>query len=116
MLLPNDFKETIAETFYDKDINIHEKIETQDAEGGRKKVAGDLITTFKGNVRYTNLKEIQEEYGLTYQIDIAITTHYEDISVDDLIKYKDVTYVVTDAIPNDSHIFIVGVKFGKSTN
>lgn len=107
MFVPNSFKDNIAKTFYDKDINIHEKIETQDAEGGRKTVASVVLNTFKGNVNFSVSKEIQEEYGLDYQIDIVITTNDINVKINDLISYLDVFYVVTDAKPRDSHRRIV---------
>ena len=114
MLVPNSFKENIANTFYDKDINIHEKIETQDAEGGRKIVAGVILSIFKGNVNFSVSKEIQEEYGLNYQIDVVITTNDSNVGINDLLSYLDVIYVVTDAKTRDSHRRIIANKYGKN--
>lgn len=114
MLVPNSFKDNIATAFYDKVLSIHEKIETQDAEGGVKTVAGIVSNTFKGNVNFSVSKEIQEEYGLDYHIDVVITTNYSDVEINDLISYLGVTYVVTDAKPRDSHRRIVASKYGKS--
>lgn len=108
MLLPKQFKETIANTFYDKDVNILSKNSTLDAEGGRTIKGGSVSVTFKGNVRFTNLKEIQQEYGLSYQIDIAITCDPDTaIVVDDIISYNNKKYKITDALPSDSHLLIV---------
>lgn len=114
MFVPNNFKNNIANIFYDKDINIHEKIEIQDIEGGRKTVVGIIIDSFKGNVNFSVSKEIQEEYGLDYQIDIVITTNTDKVSIDNLISYLGIVYKVTDIKPRDSHARIVASKYGKS--
>ncbi len=111
-MLPHKFEDKIADTFYDKDINIISKNQTLDAEGGVVINDNGVSSTFKGNVRFNNLKTIQEEYGLDYQIDVAITTRKSTlISLNDLIMYKNITYVVNDAIPFDSHILIVATKW-----
>ena len=103
MLVPNSFKDNIAKTFYDKDINILSTTQTVDAEGGRNKGIGEVVRTFKGNVNFSVSREVQEEYGLDYQIDLVITTDDNDVDIGDIIKYLDVIYTVTDAKPRDSH-------------
>jgi len=114
LLLPAGFKETIASIFYDKEVAIFDKVSSKDAEGGVVIGKGVQRGTFKGNVRFTDLKKTQEDYGLDYKIDVAITTDYEDIYIGDLLGYKLVTYEVTDTLLYDSHILVVGVKYGKS--
>lgn len=109
MLIPKSMKSSISEAFYDKEISILDTSETFDAEGGLVKDANNIKDTFKGNVRFINLKAVQEEYGLDYQIDVAITTFREvNVKVADVISYLDKKYFVKDAIPNDSHLLIVG--------
>ena len=112
MLLPSDFKQTIADTFYDKTIVILGSVETEEADGAKKKTSGEPTGSFKGNCRLVNFKKIQKEFGLDYQIDIAITCDTDTpVAVGDHIQYAGVKYEVSDALPTDSHILIVGVKW-----
>ncbi len=112
MLFPDDAKKAIAKSFYDKVVEILEKSETIDAEGGVVKSGETVKSTFKGNVRFEALGKIQAEIGLTDQIDIAITCDAStDIAVDDLMQYAGIKYVAADVLPYDSHIMIVGRKW-----
>jgi hypothetical protein len=104
-------KNKIASVFYDKTVEVVESQTTIDAEGGVKYNGSNVVDTFKGNVNFSNCKQIQEEYGLDYNIDISITTDYELLKHNDLIKYQDVTYNVTDVFKRDSHNLIVATKW-----
>lgn len=108
MLLPKNFSKTIADRFYDKSVEVLAVTDSFDAEGGVVKT-DTVKSTFKGNVRFTKLGAIQEEIGLVESIDVAITC---DVSVQiakkDLLQYAGRKYQVTDAIPSDSHLLIVG--------
>lgn len=110
MYIPNSMKNKIARTFYDKTISLLIKTEEVDEEGGVINSAGIESSTFKGNVNFSNFKEIQEDYGLDYNIDISITTN-EDIEINSLIEYQNVVYIVTDVIPSDSHYMVVATKW-----
>lgn len=101
----------IAQTFYDKEVSILDKKSNVDAEGGVTSKGYDVIGTFKGNVNFSNCKQIQEEYGLDYNIDVSITTDYNLLKINDIIKYLDVIYNVTDVLLSDSHILIVATKW-----
>lgn len=112
MRLPTDFKKAIADRFYDKTISILGEVETTEADGAVNKTYGEVTGTFKGNCRLVNFKQIQKEYGLDYQIDIAITCDTSvSIETGNLIEYAGVRYEVTDALPFDSHLLIVGAKW-----
>ena len=104
-------RKEIARVFYDKEVSVLTSKVNIDAEGGVKYNGYELKDTFKGNVNFSNCKQIQEEYGLDYQIDISITTDYELLKHNDLIKYQDVTYNVTDILPSDSHLLVVATKW-----
>lgn len=109
MLIPKSMKSAIADIFYDKKIDVLDIEHSFDAEGGNIKIPNNIKDTFKGNVRFINLKAVQEEYGIDYQIDIAITTYKETlINVNDVFSYENKKYKVKDAIPHDSHLLIVG--------
>ena len=123
MYIPKTMKQKMSDVFYDKTISVLDNEIIVDAEGGvtYKGITGinassgnnsNIIDTFNGNVSFSNCKKIQEEYGLSYDINIAITTSTDvNISINDIIKYNDVIYNVTDVLPSDSHILIVAVKW-----
>lgn len=110
MYIPKSMMKTMANTFYDKTIGILEKQTTIDAEGGVTSKGYEEIDTFKGNVSFSNCKKIQEDYGLDYEIDISITTN-KALNINDMINYDDVVYTVTDVLPSDSHVLIVGTQW-----
>lgn len=102
-------KRSISSVFYDKTISILDTIPSFDAEGGVSIKDNKIKDTFKGNIRFINLKSIQEEYGLDYQVDVAISSNTSVvINVGDIISYLDKKYRITDVMPTDSHLLIVG--------
>lgn len=111
MYIPKTMRTKIASVFYDKEVEVLEKITTIDAEGGVNTKGLQSKDNFKGNVSFSNCKKIQEEYGLDYNIDISITTDYKLLKVNDIIKYLDVVYNVTDVLSSDSHFLIVATKW-----
>lgn len=112
MYIPKTMRQAIASNFYDKTVSILTDIVTIDAEGGVNHTGTAVSSTFKGNVSFSNCKEIQEEYGLDYNIDVAITTSTDtSINIDDIVSYDNVIYKVTDVLKSDSHILIVATKW-----
>lgn len=111
MYIPKSMKKQIAKAFYDKEVSVLEQKTITDAEGGVNAKAYDIKYTFKGNVSFSNCKQIQEEYGLDYNIDISITTDENIVNINDMIKYQEVIYNVTDVISSDSHVLIVATKW-----
>jgi hypothetical protein len=101
----------IASTFYDKTVEVLVNNIITDDEGGVIYKGQAIKDTFKGNVNFSNCKQIQEEYGLDYNVDISITTNYHLLKHNDLIKFNDEVYNVTDILPSDSHILIVATKW-----
>lgn len=113
MKIPKEFIDVISNTFYDKTVEILKNVITVDEEGGVTKKGIEVVDTFKGNVSFSNCKEIQKDYGLDYEINIAITTYIDTkIKISDLVKYNNIIFEVTDVLPFDSHLLIVGVKWG----
>lgn len=106
MRLPSNFKQTIANTFYDKTITKCTITEVVDDEGWARTHESDTNTTFMGNVRFDNLAQVQQDYGIEDVIDIIITTD-EDVANGDILKYDSVYYRVVKAIPYDTHNMIV---------
>lgn len=112
MQLPATFNNSIKNAFYDKTVSILGVTEVKEADGAVHKTSNSIVGTFKGNCRLVNFKQIQKEFGLDYQIDIAITTETNvSITAETLISYAGVTYQVTDVLPFDSHVMIVGAKW-----
>lgn len=111
MYIPKTMRTKIASVFYDKEVEVLEKVTTIDAEGGVNTKGLQSKDNFKGNVSFSNCKKIQEEYGLDYNIDISITTDYNLLKINDIIKYLDVIYNVTDVLSSDSHILVVATKW-----
>ena len=112
MYIPKSMTKQIAKIFYDKEVSVLVSNTTIDAEGGVNNKGYDVLKTFKGNVNFSNCKQIQEEYGLDYNIDVAITTSTNTvINIDDIISYDNVVFKVTDVLPSDSHILIVATKW-----
>lgn len=112
MLFPDSAKTAIAESFYDKTVEILAKQETLDDEGGVVKSGLTVKSTFRGNVRFNALGVVQQELGLVEDIDIAISCSPSiDVKIDDLLQYNGKRYVVTDVLPFDSHLLITGKKW-----
>lgn len=112
MELPSNFKPTISNAFYDKTISILGVTETIEADGAVNKTHGAVTSTFKGNCRLSNFKQVQEEYGIDHDISIIVTCGTEvSISTGILFEYNGVRYEATDVLPFDSHQMIVGEKW-----
>ena len=112
MYIPKSMTKKIADIFYDKTVEILDKQTNIDAEGGIKSKGLAVIDSFKCNVNFSNCKKIQEDYGLDYNIDISITTNVDiDIKINDIIKYDNIVYNVTDVLKSDSHILVVATKW-----
>ena len=114
MKIPNSWNAVFSEVFYDKEVSVLVRADQYDAEGGLITSANVPSSVFFGNVRYTNLKAVQETLGLRYEIDIAITASINtSIAINNIVQYQNKKYLVTDVMPYDSHLLIVG-KIWKS--
>jgi hypothetical protein len=110
MLLPANFTDKIAETFYDKTVSILSKT-TSNVDGWITET-GTVQSTFKANVQFSNLGTVQSEMGLTEQIDVSLTCDKDvSLTVDGLFEYDGVTYKASAVVPYDSHTKIVGRKW-----
>lgn len=112
MLFPTSAKQAVADVFYDKSIDVLAQSEVIDTEGGAVRATGSVQRTFTGNAQFSKLAKIQAEIGLVDQIDIAITCPTDaGVVRDDIIQYQGVKYLVSEAVPRDSHLLIVGRKW-----
>jgi hypothetical protein len=105
--IPNSFTQVIADTFYDKILTLYTVEEIVDEEGWAKLEETATTTTFSGNVRFDNLAQLQEDYGIKDVIDIAVTTN-DNVEVGSVVKYDNVLYKISKAIPFDSHKLLIG--------
>lgn len=105
MNIPEMFKKAIADTFYDKTVDIYETIE----EIGEEL---DVIRK-KGNIKQPNLscnvhsignEVAQRDYGLNIEANIMITCSDTLAEIGDIIVYNNKNYIITGKLTPDSHI------------
>lgn len=107
MKIPQGFTKAIKDTFYDKELTEMAETTSENDFGERTVALTPTTNTILGNVRFSNLEEIRENYGIRERIDIAITTD-EEVALGSIWGYRDRYYRIVQAIPNDSHNFLVG--------
>lgn len=107
MKIPQGFTKAIKDTFYDKELTEMAETTSENDFGERTVALTPTANTILGNVRFSNLEEIRENYGIRERIDIAITTD-EEVDLGSIWEYRDRYYRIVQAIPNDSHNFLVG--------
>lgn len=109
MKIPESFITAIKKQFYDKEILFYEIEEVADENGYVKKALVGNGDSVLGNVRFGNLEEVKQDYGIMEDIELVITT---DVSVSGRVaKYRDRYYEVVKNIPFDSHNLIVCKKW-----
>lgn len=108
MIITETTKNIFATHFYDKTIEKWSSDIEKDADGYTKKQEVAMVSTFKGNVRFGVSATIQEQYGIRYDVALSITCLPDtDVSNEDILKYQDRFYKVTDAIVFDSHCLLL---------
>lgn len=104
MKLPNEFKQVIADTFYDKDIEIWTSGKIKDDEGS---VIGDgkveKIDSFKGNFQFTTREYIQQEYGKEIEANAIVTCDKTVAKIGDILVYNGKEYTIKANPSSDSH-------------
>ena len=108
MKIPNKFKEVIADTFYDKDIEIWSSGTIKDDEGaeiGTGKV--EKIDSFKGNFQFNTREYIQQEYGKEIEANAIVTCDKTIAKIGDILVYNDNNYTIKSKIISDSHITLL---------
>lgn len=108
MKIPEEFKKAIADTFYDKDIEIWTSGTIKDDEGsvvGNGKL--EKIDTFKGNFQFSTREYIQQEYGKEMEANAIVTCDKTVAEIGNILVYNDKEYEIKSLIPYDSHITIL---------
>ena len=108
MKIPEEFKKVIADTFYDKDIEIWTKGTIKDDEGsivGNGKL--EKIDSFKGNFQFSTREYIQQEYGKEIEANAIVTCDKTIAKIGNILVYNDNEYEIKSLVPSDSHITIL---------
>lgn len=115
MKLPNEFKQIIADTFYDKELKIMttEKEEVRDDEGSIIETEKDIVKeTIIGNFQFSTLEKVQQEYGKEMIAECIATCEDTQATVDDILVYLGKEYEIKVIIPYDSHKTILLHRVG----
>lgn len=108
MTIPEKFKKTIANTFYDKNIEIWTEGTIKDDEGaviGNGKV--EKIDSFKGNFQFSTREYIQQEYGREIEANAIVTCDKTAAEIGNILVYNNKDYTIKSLIIGDSHITIL---------
>lgn len=108
MNIPETFKQAIADTFYDKDIEIWILGTIKDDEGsivGNGKL--EKIDSFKGNFQFSTREYIQQEYGKEIEANAIVTCDKTVAEIGNILVYNDKEYEIKSLVPSDSHITIL---------
>lgn len=115
MKIPEQFKQVIADTFYDKELKImtSEKENIKDEEGSIIESERDTLKeTIMGNFQFSTLEKVQQEYGKEMIADCIVTCNDTIATVDDILIYQDKKYEIKAVIPYDSHKTILLHRIG----
>lgn len=104
MKIPDLFKKSIADTFYDKDIEIWSSGAIKDDEGaviGSGKV--EKIDSFKGNFQFKTREYIQQEYGKEIEANAIVTCDKTIAKIGNILVYDNKEYIIKANPSCDSH-------------
>ena len=108
MKIPEIFKQTIANTFYDKDIEIWTSGTIKDNEGS---VVGDgkveKIDSIKGNFQFSTREYIKQEYGKEIEANAIVTCEKTVAEIGNILVYNNEDYTIKSLVTSDSHITIL---------
>ncbi len=108
MKIPDEFKQSIADTFYDKDIEIWTKGTTRDDEGSDIETGKvEKIDDFKGNFQFSTREYIQQEYGKEIEANAIVTSNKANAEIGNILVYNNNDYIIKSLVPSDSHITIL---------
>lgn len=108
MQIPETFKQVIADTYYDKDIEIWTSGTIKDDEGSvveNGKLA--KIDSFKGNFQFSTREYIQQEYGKEIEANAIVTCNETKAEIGNILVYDNKEYIIKSLVPSDSHITLL---------
>lgn len=108
MKIPNKFKEIIADTFYDKDIEIYTSGTIKDDEGAVIENGKlEKIDSFKGNFQFTTREYIRQEYGEEIEANAIVTCDKTIAQIKNILVYNGNDYTIKSKIVSDSHTILL---------
>lgn len=113
MKIPKEFKQAIANTFYDKDIEIWTSGNIKDDEGaviGNGKL--EKIDRFKGNFQFSTREYIQQEYGKEIEANAIVTCDKTVAEIGNILVYNNKEYEIKSLFSSDSHTTILALGGG----
>lgn len=104
MQIPGLFKKAIADTFYDKVIDIYDVVEKYGEELDVRREKGNIIqSNLRCNVQQTSKDIVLKDYGLNIEANIIITCDEVKGEIGNIISYKNQDYTTTGKLVSDSH-------------
>ena len=108
MKIPETFKQAIADTFYDKDIEIWTEGTIKDDEGSVIENGKlEKIDSFKGNFQFSTREYIQQEYGKEIEANAIVTCDKTVAEIGNILVYNNNDYTIKSLITGDSHTTIL---------
>lgn len=108
MKIPETFKQVIADTFYDKDIEIWSEGTIKDDEGSVIENGKlEKIDSFKGNFQFSTREYIQQEYGREIEANAIVTCDKTVAEISNILVYNNDDYTIKSLITGDSHTTIL---------
>lgn len=108
MQIPEIFEQTIADTFYDKEIEIWTSGTIKDDEGSIIRNGKlDKLDSFKGNFQFSTREYIQQEYGKRIEANAIVTCSKTRAEIGNILIYDNKEYTIKSLVPSDSHITLL---------
>ena len=108
MKIPETFKQAIADTFYDKDIEIWTEGTIKDDEGSVIENGKlEKIDSFKGNFQFSTREYVQQEYGKEIEANAIVTCAKTIAEIGNILVYNNEDYTIKSLITGDSHTTIL---------
>lgn len=108
MQIPEIFKQAIADTFYDKEIEIWTSGTIKDDEGSVIENGKlEKIDSFKGNFQFSTREYIQQEYGREIEANAIVTCDKSNAEIGNILVYNNKEYSIKSLISGDSHTIIL---------
>ena len=108
MQIPEIFKQAIADTFYDKEIEIWTSGTIKDDEGSVIENGKlEKIDSFKGNFQFSTREYIQQEYGREIEANAIVTCDKSNAEIGNILVYNNKEYSIKSLISGDSHTILL---------
>lgn len=108
MQIPEIFEQTIADTFYDKEIEIWTSGTIKDDEGSIIRNGKlDKLDSFKGNFQFSTREYIQQEYGKEIEANAIVTCNETKAEIGNILVYDNKEYTIKSLVSSDSHITLL---------